>query len=86
VHYCVTNMPGAVPRTSTYALTNATLPFVMALADKGWRTALLDDPYLREGLNIHDRQVTHPAVARAFGMHHTPVLQVVAEQSIAAGN
>src|ERR1700733_4660305 len=58
VHYCVTNMPGAVPRTSTYALTNATLPFVIALAEKGWRQAMRDDPHLREGLNIHDRRVT----------------------------
>src|SRR6202051_1534972 len=56
VHYCVTNMPGAVPRTSTYALTNATLPFVMALAGKGWRQAMREDMYLREGLNIHERQ------------------------------
>ncbi len=52
VHYCVTNMPGAVARTSTYALTNATLPFVLALAGKGWRQAMLDDPHLAEGLNI----------------------------------
>jgi alanine dehydrogenase len=78
VHYCVTNMPGAVPRTSTYALTNATLPFVMALADKGWRQAMLDDPCLREGLNIHDREVTHPAVAQAFGVRHVPVAQIMA--------
>ena len=81
VHYCVTNMPGAVPRTSTYALTNATLPFVMALADKGWRQAMTDDPHLREGLNIHDRQVTHPAVAHAFGLHHWPASQVLLEGS-----
>jgi alanine dehydrogenase len=77
VHYCVTNMPGAVPRTSTYALTNATLPFVMALAEKGWRRAMLDDPYLREGLNIHDRQVTHAAVAQAFGLHHVAATEVL---------
>ena len=77
VHYCVTNMPGAVPRTSTYGLTNATLPFVMALADKGWRQAMLNDPYLREGLNIHDRQVTHPAVAQALGMRHMPATEVL---------
>jgi alanine dehydrogenase len=68
VHYCVTNMPGAVPRTSTYALTNATLPFVMALAGKGWRKAMQDDPFLREGLNVHNCQITHPAVAEAFEM------------------
>src|SRR5271155_4564616 len=53
VHYCVTNMPGAVARTSTFALTNATLPFVIALAEKGWRGALRDDPHLRDGLNVH---------------------------------
>ena len=53
VHYCVTNMPGAVPRTSTFALNNVTLPFVLALADKGWRRALGEDPHLRNGLNVH---------------------------------
>jgi len=77
VHYCVTNMPGAVPRTSTYALTNATLPFVMALAEKGWRQAMLDDPYLRDGLNVHHCQVTHPAVAQALGMHYVAAMQVL---------
>jgi len=85
VHYCVTNMPGAVPRTSTYALTNATLPFVIALADKGWRRAMMDDPHLREGLNIHDRQVTHPAVAQVFGMHHAAAVQVLADAGGLAG-
>jgi len=85
VHYCVTNMPGAVPRTSTYALTNATLPFVLALAQKGWRRAMLDDPHLREGLNIHDRRVTHPAVAHAFGMHHFGAAQVLVGDSGAGG-
>jgi alanine dehydrogenase len=73
VHYCVTNMPGAVARTSTQALTNATLPFVMALAGKGWRQSMQDDPHLAEGLNIHAGHVTHPAVARALGLRHTPV-------------
>ena len=77
VHYCVTNMPGAVARTSTYALTNATLPFVMALAGKGWRQAMLDDPYLAEGLNIHAGQVIHIAVARALGLRHTAVQEVL---------
>ncbi|MBV9250734.1 MAG: alanine dehydrogenase [Acetobacteraceae bacterium] len=71
VHYCVTNMPGAVARTSTFALTNATLPFVMALADKGWQQALTDDPHLRRGLNVHRGQVTHAAVARDLGFRHT---------------
>ena len=85
VHYCVTNMPGAVPRTSTYALTNATLPFVLALADKGWRRAMLDDPHLREGLNIHDRWVAHPAVARAFGMTCVEAMRVLTEGSAPGG-
>ncbi|SDF79329.1 L-alanine dehydrogenase [Onishia taeanensis] len=68
VHYCVANMPGAVARTSTQALTNATLPFVMALADKGWKQALADDPHFLAGLNVHAGQVTYPAVAKAFGL------------------
>ncbi len=70
VHYCVTNMPGAVARTSTFALTNATLPFVIALADKGWRGALRDDAHLRNGLNVHDGQVTYAAVAQDLGLPH----------------
>ncbi len=68
VHYCVTNMPGAVARTSTIALGNATLPFVLALADKGWRQALADDPHLRRGLNVHAGEVTHAAVAQDLGL------------------
>ncbi len=68
VHYCVANMPGGVPRTSTWALNNATLPFTLALAGKGWRQALRDDPHLREGLNVHDGQLTHEAVAQAQGL------------------
>ena len=67
VHYCVANMPGGVPRTSTFALNNATLPFVLALADKGPIEALRADPHLRAGLNVHAGQVTHPAVAEALG-------------------
>jgi alanine dehydrogenase len=77
VHYCVTNMPGAVARTSTFALTNATLPFVLALAEKGWRQALLEDAHLAEGLNIHAGRVTHIAVARALGLPHTPLRDVL---------
>ena len=77
VHYCVTNMPGAVARTSTHALTNATLPFVLALAGKGWRQAMLDDEHLAEGLNIHAGQVTHIAVARALGLRHTTVREIL---------
>jgi len=67
VHYCVANMPGGVARTSTFALTNATLPFALALADKGYKRALLDDPNLREGLNVHLGRVTYKAVAEALG-------------------
>jgi alanine dehydrogenase len=66
-HYCVANMPGAVPRTSTFALNNATLPFVLALADKGWKKALGDDSHLRNGLNIAFGQVTCQPVAEALG-------------------
>ncbi len=77
VHYCVTNMPGAVARTSTFALTNATLPFVLALAGKGWRQALNEDPHLAAGLNIHDGKVTHLAVARALDRKHTTLLEVL---------
>ncbi|MFQ5974057.1 MAG: alanine dehydrogenase [Alphaproteobacteria bacterium] len=67
VHYCVTNMPGAVARTSTFALNNATLPFVLALAERGYRRALHEDPYLRTGLNVHEGRVTHRAVADDLG-------------------
>jgi alanine dehydrogenase len=66
VHYCVANMPGGVPRTSTFALNNATLPFTLALANKGWKKALTDDAHLREGLNVCDGQITHKAVAKAL--------------------
>ena len=72
VHYCVTNMPGAVPRTSTFALNNATLPFVLALADKGWREAVRADPHLRAGLNVHDGRIVCPPVARALGLEVIP--------------
>lgn len=67
VHYCVSNMPGAVPRTASFALNNATLPFIVALADKGYHQALLDDPHLRNGLNIYKNHVTHAAVAEDLG-------------------
>ena len=72
IHYCVTNMPGAVPRTSTFALTNATLPYVRALADHGWRQAIANDPGLARGLNVHAGQVTHEAVASALGLDFRP--------------
>jgi alanine dehydrogenase len=67
VHYCVTNMPGAVPRTSTFALTNATLPFVKALANLGWREALVQDPHLADGLNVHAGHINYEAVAQDLG-------------------
>jgi alanine dehydrogenase len=68
IHYCVTNMPGAVPRTSTFALTNATLPYVKSLADHGWEQALARDPGLAHGLNVHDGRLTHEAVASALNL------------------
>ena len=70
VHYCVTNMPGAVPRTSTFALTNATLPFVRALANLGWREAMMRDPHLANGLNVHAGHVNHEAVAHDLGYEY----------------
>ena len=79
VHYCVTNMPGAVARTSAVALNNATLPFVQAIADKGWRRALGDDPHLRNGLNICRGRVVHPAVARDLGLTLTSAADAIAE-------
>jgi alanine dehydrogenase len=72
-HYCVTNMPGAVPITSTYALTNATQPYMLALAEHGPREAIARDPGLRLGVNVAGGQVTHPAVAEGVGMPFTPV-------------
>ncbi len=67
VHYCVANMPGGVPRTSTYALNNATLPHALALADKGYKQALINDPHLRNGLNVHKGQITYREVAETLG-------------------
>jgi alanine dehydrogenase len=67
VHYCVANMPGGVPRTSTYALNNVTLPHILTLADKGYAQALLDDPHLRNGLNVHRGKITQREVARDLG-------------------
>jgi alanine dehydrogenase len=81
VHYCVTNMPGAVARTSTFALNNATLPFILALADKSPERALLDDPYLRSGLNVHRGRIVHPAVAQALGHAHTDALSLLTGRS-----
>jgi alanine dehydrogenase len=73
VHYCVANMPGAVPRTSTYALTNTTLRYGLELADKGWEKAIEKDPILKKGVNIAGGKVTHMCVAEAFEMDHTPL-------------
>jgi alanine dehydrogenase len=70
VHYCVANMPGAVPRTSTFALNNATLPFTLALANKGWHRACKEDPHLAAGLTVHEGTITHEAVARDLGKPH----------------
>jgi len=72
VHYCVANMPGAVARTSTFALVNATIGHAIAIADKGWRRALSDDPHLRAGLNVCEGQVTYKAVARNLGYSYVP--------------
>jgi len=70
--YCVANMPAAVPHTSTYALTNVTLPYAVALADKGWQRAMQEDASLALGLNVHAGHVTYPAVAEALGLELTP--------------
>ena len=80
VHYCVANMPGAVSRTSTFALNNVTMPFVLALADKGLVRALVEDAHLRAGLNVHASLITHPAVAEALGMAYTPPEQALKNQ------
>ena len=73
VHYAVANIPGAVPNTSTTALTNATLRYAIALADKGWKKACKDDPALYRGLNIVNGKVTFKAVADVFGLEYEPV-------------
>ena len=72
VHYCVTNMPGAVARTSTLAFSNVALPFVQTLADKGWCDALADDPHLAQGLNVHAGSIRHPVVARTLAAADAP--------------
>lgn len=78
VFYCVANMPGAVPNTSTYALTNATLPYVVELANRGWKEALRRDAALAKGLNVHEGQITFPAVAEAFGLESVSLESVLA--------
>ncbi|MFY7835318.1 MAG: alanine dehydrogenase [Novosphingobium sp.] len=77
VHYCVANMPGAVARTSTYALNNVTLPHALRIADKGWKAALRNDPNLAAGLNVHEGKVTYEAVASELGYAYTPVSDVL---------
>lgn len=77
VHYCVTNMPAIVPRTATFALTNATLSYAMELAEKGLRRALREDPALQRGANVLNGYVTHAGVAEAFGLEHTPVEELI---------
>ncbi|MCW5771552.1 MAG: alanine dehydrogenase [Rhodospirillaceae bacterium] len=78
VHYCVTNMPGAVPRTSAAALNNATLPFVLAIADKGAMRAMRDDPHLLAGLNVHKGRITFAAVAQDLGYDYRPATEALA--------
>jgi alanine dehydrogenase len=77
IHYCVANMPGGVARTSTFALTNATLPFAVQLANKGYRKALLDDEHLRNGLNVHEGKITYEAVARDLGYDYVPAVEAL---------
>jgi alanine dehydrogenase len=78
IFYCVANMPGAVPHTSTYALTNVTVPYALQIAAKGWKDALRSDEALARGLNIHAGRVTNAPVAEAHGLEATPVADVLA--------
>ncbi len=77
IHYCVANMPGGVPKTSTHALNNATLPFVLALADKGWKQALKDDQHLTNGLNVWNGKITYEAVSKALGHAYVPAAEAL---------
>ena len=77
VHYCVANMPGAVPRTSAFALNNATLPYILALAQKGWKKALQEDIHFLNGLNVCRGELTYAAVARAQHLNFVPANEVV---------
>ncbi len=79
IHYCVANMPGAVPRTATFALNNATLPFILALANRGVKQALLEDPHLLNGLNVYRGFLTYKAVAEALGHPYHPALEMLCE-------
>ena len=86
IHYCVTNMPGAVPRTSTYALSNVTLPYALRLANQGFVGAVREDPALARGVNVHDGKITYEAVAAAFGLPYTPLDEALANGSQVAGH
>jgi len=77
VHYCVANMPGAVPRTSSFALNNATLPFIVALANKGYKQAMRDDEHLANGLNVHQGDITYKAVAEAMHKPYVPTSDII---------
>jgi alanine dehydrogenase len=81
VHYCVANMPGAVPYTSTLALTNATLPYAIQLANKGWQKACNDNEDLKKGLNVVNGKIVYKAVADAWGLEYTPLQAVLEEKS-----
>jgi alanine dehydrogenase len=81
LHYGVTNIPGAVPRTSTYALSNATLPYIMSMAGRGIREALCEEPALAKGVNVHKGRITYEAVARAFDMNYTPFENACSEMN-----
>lgn len=84
LHYCVGNMPGAVPRTSTFALTNATLPYALALANKGFEQAIKDDAGLQEGVNTYAGKLTYDAVAESQGLEYTPLASLIDLKAIAA--
>ena len=77
VHYCVANMPGAVARTSTYALNNVTLPHALKIAELGWKGALKANPHLAAGLNVHEGKVTYEAVASELGYDYAPVAELL---------
>ncbi len=77
VHYCVANMPGALAKTSTMALTNATLPYAVEIANKGWERAMKENPEIKLGANVVKGKITYQAVADAFGLEYTPIDDVL---------
>jgi len=85
LHYCVANMPGAVPRTSTFALTNATLPYVLKLANRGFLAAVQSDPGLKEGVNTYAGKLTYEAVAVDQGLEYTPLDQMLGGTTASKG-